>query len=185
MDQSPEKTNTTSPESSNYYFPVRPHAITLIGQILLLQLATAIVSILLGYPIIAFQTAIEPVVSSVALFAILVLLLLLTGTTLIIVAVLNWAHTVFIIRPKEIIEQRGIWDIREKSFSLGQDESIEVDQTLLGRQFNYGSLRIRREQPAEEIYLNNIPSPHSYENLIRKSSGQESIRGLPGHEKLQ
>lgn len=165
------------PETFSY--PVRTSLILLIVQLVVLQVVLGTASLLTRYPLIALADAIEPVMSAGFLYAVLTIGFQIFNLTFVIWMVLTWAQTMFIIRPKEIVIHRGIWRITENAYSTERIEEVDVDQSFLGRLFNYGTLRVYNPMLKMDLILPNIPDPHTYAEVVKRSQSKEIVRFYP------
>ncbi|MBI3261122.1 PH domain-containing protein [Candidatus Berkelbacteria bacterium] len=166
-----------SPETFSY--PLRTSLILLLIQLSSLQLILGSASLLTRYPLIAIADVINPVMSAGFLYSVLTIGFQLINLIFVIWMVLTWAQTTFIIRPKEIVIHRGIWRITENAYSTERIEEVDVDQSLWGRLFNYGTLRVYNPMLKVDLVLPNIPDPNTYAQVIKRSQSKEIVRFYP------
>ncbi|PIT86738.1 MAG: hypothetical protein COU33_01475 [Candidatus Magasanikbacteria bacterium CG10_big_fil_rev_8_21_14_0_10_43_6] len=84
---------------------------------------------------------------------------------------LTWARTAYYISENQLIMYRGILQLHEKVYQLKHFHSIELDQSLLGRMLQFGTISIEMQAYASKagpIHLRNIPNPKLYERVLRK-----------------
>ena len=98
---------------------------------------------------------------------------------LLIILILQWSHTTYVITPDEIIMHQGILHARKTTYKTDKIESINVEQSLFGRLFNYGTIKFYSPALTENIYLMNISDPLHYSEVIEKSKGKEGVSYLP------
>lgn len=163
----------------NFSYPLRTSLILLLIQLSALQLILGSASLLSRYPLIAIADTIEPVMSAGFLYAVLTIGFQFINLIFVIWMVLTWAQTTFIIRPKEIVIHRGIWRITENAYSTERIEEVDVDQSFWGRLFNYGTLRVYNPMLKVDLLLSNIPDPHTYAQVIKRSQSKEIVRFYP------
>jgi uncharacterized membrane protein YdbT with pleckstrin-like domain len=110
----------------------RPHWIVLLGPIVLLGLAAilaiATAVILTGSPALAGYA----VAGLIALFG----LLALAGR------MITRATTEFCVTDHRIIVKRGVLSLHTVELNVDKVESVDVDQSLLGRMFGFGEVTI-------------------------------------------
>lgn len=73
--------------------------------------------------------------------------------------VLSWANEEWEIKEGIIFHRRGIFHMREDAYSLKQIGSTTLNQGLLGKLFNYGTIRIFSPLLKQDYYLMNIHNP--------------------------
>ena len=87
---------------------------------------------------------------------------------LISAVILNWERTSFFITPSEIVIRRGVVELKEKVYTYGDIQSIELSQDVLGKILNYGSIYFYSQKTKEEIGITNIGRPHDCLEIIQK-----------------
>lgn len=111
--------------------------------------------------------------ASVILFAVISIFEMVA--TAVIVAL--WMSEVYYIYGDFIIHRIGIFQIKEEEYSLRNIEALTVDQSFLGRIFNFGTLHFFSPVLRQEYYLTNIPDAFEVRNIVEsivseaKSSG--------------
>jgi len=80
----------------------------------------------------------------------------------------DWMNKSYLIRPGSIVEKRGVLFRREETYACSNIEEIVLKQGILGRIFDFGSLRLYDPALKQSIYLTNIRSPHRYQSILRK-----------------
>ena len=150
--------------------PIRRNSILLAARIfLILFLADTIYSLLLLAPILGYVSA--PWNESYIVFlwvAHTVKTIFLTY--LIITQVISWISTLYYVQNEHFIRQRGVFHIKETVFQLHDIESVHLNQSWLGKLFNFGDVivtfLIARQK--EEVNLYAINHPEIYEDLFSK-----------------
>ena len=87
---------------------------------------------------------------------------------LIMFIVFQWIYNVYIIEPKHVITRRGIVFTIEDRFNMQAMQAIEVKQGLLGKLFNYGTLRLYNPELEKEVTLYQISNPYKEANFIKQ-----------------
>lgn len=81
---------------------------------------------------------------------------------------LQWLNYYFELRPAEIAFRTGFLDRKEKIYSLTYIESITINQHMLGRILNYGTINLYNPVLKKSIYINSINNPQKYMKLIEE-----------------
>ena len=111
----------------------RPHWIMFLGAVppLVVALAVAV------WAALAAQTKLTPALYLGAL------LLLALGLMTLARRLLDWSTTEFGVTNHRVIVKRGLFSLHTVEMNVDKVESVDVDQTILGRLFNYGDITIR------------------------------------------
>jgi uncharacterized membrane protein YdbT with pleckstrin-like domain len=84
----------------------------------------------------------------------------------IIVTVLKWFNLYYEIRDEEIIERRGIISVKENTHSFRNFAAISITQGIIGRIFNFGTIRLYNPALEHSLTLNRISAPLRYKELL-------------------
>ncbi|MDB5161270.1 MAG: Membrane-flanked domain [Candidatus Saccharibacteria bacterium] len=147
--------------------PLRESIFVLTERVLLLQLIVGLASILIN---LALVLLISTGASSSFLIIALSLGNIIVQTLdalVLIYLVLQWVNTSYVIKPDEIIVRRGITHIRTSVYKTERIESVAVEQSLLGKLLNYGTLKFHDPYVKEDIYVANITNPHKYADIAK------------------
>jgi len=82
--------------------------------------------------------------------------------------VLRWVNTEYRIEGGSLITKKGIVSIKEKTYALDNVETVEVEQDLLGRIFQYGTVSLFSPLFTEQVYLLNIPHPQKFASEVKQ-----------------
>ena len=98
-------------------------------------------------------------------------LLLLGKITLTLLVVLTWLNEYYEITPTKISHKRGILWRKEESYNISGDKSarvtaIGIQQSALGRTFNYGTLFFYDRGVYKYYYLHYIHNPLRYLEIL-------------------
>jgi uncharacterized membrane protein YdbT with pleckstrin-like domain len=158
-------------DSTTYDHPIHESAVLLTIRLLLLQLITALMDILCTMVLLLlFSNTIVQTAPLIISLSIASILLQSFDAVMVLFIVLMWAHTTYIITPKEVIIRRGIAKLDEVTYELDGISEIEVQQDLLGRFFNYGTVRFLSKSLQDEVKLLNIPQPEMYSRMLRSAA---------------
>ena len=99
---------------------------------------------------------------------------------LVLYIVLNWLYEFYITQPSGIIVRRGIIFSKEIQYSLGAIQSIGVQQGILGRIFNFGTVILYNPVLKSDLKLEFIHNPYGEAQFIQKiHPNPEIIHFLP------
>lgn len=80
--------------------------------------------------------------------------------------VLSWANEEWEIKERVIYHRRGFLHMKEDVYSLKQIGSTTLNQDLLGKLFNYGTIRIFSPLLKQDYYLMNIQNPRQIVKML-------------------
>lgn len=86
-----------------------------------------------------------------------------------IFAAFAWISTRFEIHGDAIRFKRGILFTNEKVFMCTYTQEVTCSQSLWGRIFNYGTVEVFNPTIKETIYMDAIPNPHRYVEIIKNN----------------
>lgn len=75
---------------------------------------------------------------------------------------LSWFFTWYTIKPREYILHKGILRREAITFEFDHLDKISIEQGVLGRIFNYGSISIYNHDLRKNVYIHDIPNPKIY-----------------------
>lgn len=81
--------------------------------------------------------------------------------------IIQWLNQYYEITPKEIIFKRGFIFKKEERNTLDHLGSIEVDQGLLGRIFNFGTIKLFNWATEKNFPLYLIHNPMKYHFILQ------------------
>lgn len=80
--------------------------------------------------------------------------------------IIQWLEEYYEITPVEIIHRNGFIIKKEKAYRLEHLGSLEIDQNIFGRIFNYGTLRLYNWALDKQMYLYLIHNPKKYHKIL-------------------
>lgn len=83
-------------------------------------------------------------------------------------AAISWVVTRYELREGEIRFRYGILFTEEKIYIIKYAQEVVCDQSLFGRIFNYGTIQIYNPVLKETVYLDSVPDPHKYVEIIKE-----------------
>lgn len=97
-----------------------------------------------------------------------ILLIQIFNLYLVINVIFNWIGVEYILRTDEIIIKKGILKLKETTYEIANLQSMSINQSLFGRLFNFGTIRLFNPVLKEEVFIENIPNPSFYGKFIQK-----------------
>ena len=90
---------------------------------------------------------------------------------LIVDVTLSWANSTYILAGKHIIRRRGILHVEEDVFHFDNIRSISINQSFLGKLFNYGDITLKTSASGGyqgDVVMVGIANPKKYEEILNK-----------------
>lgn len=151
---------------------VRTSIVFLIAKLIVLDIIATLFALFFFSPFLfPISLEIKTQILSYNIWYFLFLVLVKIVLTLFIVA--QWLNEYYEITPTKIIYRRGIMRRKEDVYDLSRGDkaskitSIGVQQDMLGRIFNYGTLSIYDRGVYKYYYLNYIHNPLRYFEILR------------------
>lgn len=94
------------------------------------------------------------------------LVIIAAQTALLAAIILRWSHDYYTFQEDTIIHTRGVFTQHNEIYSLKTIEAASVQQTLLGKLLNYGTVRVYSPVLKKEYFLQEIPDPHNMKDVI-------------------
>lgn len=149
---------------------IRQSIAVLLFRLVVLEIIAATGVVLFHSLIISTSIAdiVHNVVPDFTLFNVpIFLLFVLLKTCLMIFIIIQWLNEYYEITPKEIIHKKGLLFKREEQNTLDHLGSLEIDQGLIGRIFNYGTIRLFNWATEKNIFLYLIHNPMKYHHILK------------------
>ncbi|MEX2028436.1 MAG: PH domain-containing protein [Candidatus Curtissbacteria bacterium] len=136
-------------------------------RLVILEVITA-VCIILFHLFIVSPGVIDTVAAGLLVFNTpLFIFLVFIKTVLLIFIIVQWLNEYYEITPLELIHKKGLIFRREEKYNLSHLGSLKLDQNVIGRIFNYGSLRLYNWALEKDIALYLIHNPRKYNRILR------------------
>lgn len=94
------------------------------------------------------------------------ILLVLIKSFIMIVVIMIWLEEYYEITPQEVIHKNGFIFKLEERNKLTHIGSVTIEQGLLGRIFNYGTLKLYNWTQEKNVYLYLIHNPRKYHHIL-------------------
>lgn len=88
----------------------------------------------------------------------------------IVYLILSWANNMYLITKKHLIRKKGIFGSQEDIFHFENIRSISINQSFLGKLFNYGAITLKTSASGGDqgdITLSEIENPQKYEEILK------------------
>lgn len=151
--------------------------VTIRQSISILLLRLVLVEILSAVSVIIFHTlTISTNITDIAgnindnfsLFNIpIFLLLVFIKTCLMAFIIIQWVSEYYEITPKEIIYKRGFIFKKEQRHKIDHLSSLEIDQGILGKIFNYGTIKLFNWSTEKNLSFYLIHNPMKYHHILQ------------------
>lgn len=99
-------------------------------------------------------------------FALSVLFIVI-AVSVIAVLVAQWANEVFILEKDDLAVSQGIISKRVQTYPYANMQSVTVNQSLLGRLFNYGNVTIYIPVLGKNVSFMEISSPYHFAEKLK------------------
>lgn len=95
------------------------------------------------------------------------LILVIIKTAFVVFIILQWLNEYYEITPKEVIHKSGLIFRREERHTLNHLGSIELEQNLFGKVFNYGTIKLYNWTIEKYVTLYLIHNPLKYHHILQ------------------
>ena len=111
----------------------------------------------------------------------IVLYLIVGGVGIIVTSImfLYWRSTIYRLTSKRVENRIGIFGLREEEISHDDIQAVDVQQSILGKVFNFGTVMIKAAGASREVDFTNIASPKQIANRIEDLAIEASRRRRP------
>lgn len=82
---------------------------------------------------------------------------------------LSWANNTYVLTGQHIIKKTGIFRIQEDVFHFANIRSISIQQSFLGKVFNYGDIILKTSASGGyqgDVVMSGIANPKKYEEIL-------------------
>lgn len=90
---------------------------------------------------------------------------------LVVNVTLSWSNNTYILAGKHIIRRKGILHAEEDVFHFDNIRSISINQSFLGKLFNYGDITLKTSASGGyhgDVVMAAIANPKKYEEILNK-----------------
>ena len=134
----------------------------LLGDLILLEIFLIFLYLIFRIPSTYFVSLLNmPGVSSLEdVFSFMYFIFLsIIELILITTIVLKWVNEEYEIRDDTIVHRKGVFSRTEENYSLRNLGNATISQSLLGRLFNFGTVKVYSPLLKQEYYISNVHNP--------------------------
>jgi membrane protein YdbS with pleckstrin-like domain len=148
---------------------IRQSISVLLLRLIMLEVIAAIAVILLHTLVVS--TGITDIVKGLIPFTIvfnvpIFILLILLKNCLMIFIIVQWLNEYYEITTEEIIHKKGLIFKKEERNTLEHMGSLEVTQSILGKVFNFGTIKLFNWAKEVNVYFYLIHNPMKYHHIL-------------------
>lgn len=88
------------------------------------------------------------------------------GIIVTMIMFLYWRSTIYRLTSKRVENRIGIFGSREEEISHDDIQAVDVQQSILGKAFNFGTVMIKAAGASREVDFTNIASPKQIADKI-------------------
>lgn len=158
------------PESRTFLEPIRGSMFLLLFRIITLMMSTDVIYLIIRVVVFDLNKHWLPHRDITFGFLLFLASLYVLQLFIIMSILLRWLTKRYFIDKSNLIELKGIFTTRERTYDLKNLKSVIVDQGIMGKIFHFGTISIAITAPnlTEKIVLFEIPNPQETERLIKK-----------------
>ena len=160
----------THPESPRFLEPIRGSIFILLSRIVTLMVGTDALYLVVRILVFDLNKRWLPHRDITTGFILFLVSLYVIQIFIIISILLRWLTTRYYIEKNRLIELKGIFSTRERTYDLKNLKSVIIDQGIMGKIFHFGTVSMVITSPnlTEKITLSEIPNPQETEKHIKK-----------------
>jgi uncharacterized membrane protein YdbT with pleckstrin-like domain len=147
--------------------PVRQSIFVLATRVLLLQFIVGLGSIVINLVFVLLIGAEAASTLLITMLSISNILIQTIDAVIMIYITLQWLNTSYVIKPDEILINRGISNVNTEVYKTENIESAVVEQSFLGKILKYGTIKFHDRYLKDDIAIVNIPEPDRYADIVR------------------
>jgi membrane protein YdbS with pleckstrin-like domain len=167
QNKSSQRTKTVSRiKGRNLPFKIRQTLVILVLRLLLtlgVGLRLSFFFLQLRLPVKLLGLSVSPVTRGLLVFIFMTLTLLVS-----IYLLFRWWRNYYLVGEEKVTHREGIFWVRRKAVRFPTLHYLSLQQSLIGRIFNFGTILLRSSETREEIQLKKIPRPQYYLDLFKK-----------------
>jgi uncharacterized membrane protein YdbT with pleckstrin-like domain len=104
--------------------------------------------------------------NSISLIFFLILVTVIQNTVLIYIALI-WSNDYYEFRANDIAHFKGVLTKSKQSYQYQDIQSISIQQSILGRLFNYGNITLLIPTIGHDVHFNEVTDPKSFVELLK------------------
>lgn len=116
------------------------------------------------------STSLDITPFTIPIFTIGGIVLIILNAAVVLYGVFIWNSESYEIRPEEIVQTSGVFTKKRRGYPIGKVETINLNQSFLGKTFDYGTITLLNPVLPENRTLNlvGVPQPQKYIDLIKQ-----------------
>lgn len=150
------------------HITIRQSISFLLLKLILIEII-AVVGVIFLYVMVVSTSAVDNFLTlSVPSSVVISIFLLITIIKMFVVVfvIIQWLNEYYEITPKEVIHKSGLIYRKEERHTLDHLGSLEVQQGIFGRLFNYGTIRLFNWALEKNVELYLIHNPMKYHTIL-------------------
>jgi uncharacterized membrane protein YdbT with pleckstrin-like domain len=162
---------------------IRPSPFFLYANILAVQLIMGVFLLIVTFfPRLILGNAISGQVELVYQFKISILILMiLIGEVFTLIGVARWVSEIYVLKNQTITHRNGVFFKDKRVIMLRNIVEVYLTQTLTGKIFNFGTIKIITPQAVDNIYLKKIEHPGKYFRMLKELVLEQRIEAPTPH----
>lgn len=96
---------------------------------------------------------------------------------LILFVVLKWASEEYEIRDDTIIHRKGVLTTTEENYSLRSLGNASITQSIFGKIFNYGTIKLYSPLLKQDYFINNVHNPKQILSSLEDDLSEKQSKG--------
>lgn len=150
-----------------YSYTIRKTPMLLVARIMMIEIIVMIVHYFLRLLIYAIARQLN-VQATVPILTLELVGVQILNVVLLVMGVASWLNELYILHPKELVVKRGVLSSQATTYEFANLQSMTIAQTIWGKLFNYGNIRLYNPVLREEVIMSHISSPQQYGAIIQQ-----------------
>lgn len=101
---------------------------------------------------------------------VMILVFLLIGEVFTLIIIARWVTEFYVIKNDSLTYRMGIFFKQKRVLLIRQIVEVVLIQNLVGRVFNYGTIKVITSQALEGVYIKRVENPNKYFKVLRELS---------------
>lgn len=152
---------------NSYSYTVRKTPVLLVAQIVFVEILILVAHLSIRFVSLWIAGILEFEIPGI-FFTVELVIMQFVGVYLIVMFVLQWVNTYYVLNPKEVIVKKGVIATYSGTYELANLQSMSVLQGIFGKIFNYGTIKLFNPVLKEDLYLSDISNPRKYAAIIQE-----------------
>lgn len=101
---------------------------------------------------------------------VMMLVFFLIGEVFTLIILARWVTEFYVIKNDSLTYRMGIFFKQKRVLLIRQIVEVVLIQNLMGRIFNYGTIKVITSQALEGVYIKRVENPNKYFKVLRELS---------------